>query len=219
MSLYLNQKTKDTLISEYGFIFGDSTSEKDNWFQEISTRDQFVKRYGFVLLTNDTVSELANICGSKKVAEVGSGLGYLSYRLTQAGCNVTAIDDRSWFGSSYNSTIWQLDLELDASKKGVLDNYDIIILSWPPMNSFAYNVIKNMQPNQYLIYQGEAEGGCTANSKFFEYLERKFILEDQRTEKLNKNHINFEGIHDRWYMYYNHKSYRAEIDYHLSLAA
>ena len=58
-----------------------------------------------------------------------------------------------------------------------------------------------MKSGQYLIYQGEGCGGCTADENFFRELEEKFQYFPRISSKLNDFHTQFEGIHDWWEIY------------------
>jgi hypothetical protein len=172
---------KDAL-AEYKIIVKD---ELEGAF----TRNKFIKLYGFVLLHSELLQNLACYLRGQKVIDIGSGSGYLSYKLQREGINMTAADDTSW--NKCFDKIWKHDTtSID------INNFDTIILSWPPMNNdLALQIAKQIKPNQTLIYQGELSGGCTANDEFFEYIESNFNINPIFTNL----HVTFPGKHDGWY--------------------
>lgn len=166
-------------------------SEPDSFFDSM-IRSAYIGEYGFVLLHNKIIDDLVNYIGSRKVADLGSGSGYLSHRLAERGVDVTAIDNTN----RQFSKIWKLDIQEDFTKLD-LDEYEVLILAWPEMSSEAFDVATKLKPHQELIYQGESQGGCTADHKFFKYVEQYF----KETGLFNDNHLRFDGVHDHWYSF------------------
>lgn len=184
----LNQiAVQDILRSEYLF----PVTQDSNF----STRMKFISTYGFILLHNKLLTQLANFLYGKKVADIGSGSGYLSLRLLELGVNITAIDNHS-SRPDYFKTIWKHDINQDATKMD-LDSYDVIILAWPEMDDTAFKIAQQIKPHQQLIFQGEGCGGCTANDNFFNYIEKFFKQE----ELFSDTHLSFFGIHDSWNLF------------------
>ena len=60
-----------------------------------------------------------------------------------------------------------------------------------------------MVKGQILIYQGEGKYGCTGNDEFHDIITnaKLFSYKKAMSNKLNKTHVNFASIHDRWYIY------------------
>lgn len=176
------------------YVFGDT-------IDVFNTRMKFVQRYGWSCLSNQTIKSIAEFCNGK-VIDVGSGSGYLSFKLeTDHGIDITAVDDGSWHDGRTSTlcSIWKRDLNIDATKLD-LDEYGTIILSWPPYNtSFGYDILKNMRGGQKLIYIGECPGGCTGDDQFHDYLDTSF--EEHDSSWINEHHYQFFGLHDNIYLY------------------
>ena len=80
-------------------------------------------------------------------------------------------------------------------------DYDTVLLVWPNCETqFAKNVACAMRSGQVLIYEGESEGGCTADEEFFQYLRHSFNPSVAGMAELNKNHRTFPGLHDKWWI-------------------
>jgi len=80
-------------------------------------------------------------------------------------------------------------------------DYDTVLLVWPNCETqFAKNVACAMRSGQTLVYEGESEGGCTADQEFFQYLRSSFSPNVCEMAELNKNHRTFPGLHDKWWI-------------------
>jgi len=167
-------------------------------------RDKYWAKYGYVLLSKECVEALADLLRGKSVLDVGSGGGFLSHALAAQGVSTVALEvfppgleptEQDW------RTFWKVDLVEDVRKVDVTA-YDALILSWPEHGSpLAFEVASAMKSGQMLVYQGEI-GGCTADDNFFEYL-RNEAWEHLEIESaaLNKDHVQFHGINDAWYVF------------------
>ena len=74
---------------------------------------------------------------------------------------------------------------------------DIVIISWPYMDSHAYNTIKQLHrvnPKALIVYIGEGCGGCTANDDFFHHF--KEITDDDLFNNISANFEQWDGLHD-----------------------
>lgn len=141
---------------------------------------------------------LAKWIGDKKCLEVMAGAGHLSNALKEQGVNVIATDDNSWSSSRgwpIVTEIYEMNC-LDAITK-YAEEIDLLIISWPYMDSNAYQCIKllhTLNPNANVIYIGEGEGGCTADDEFFAH----FIqVEDEAFETAASNYRSWPHIYDR----------------------
>jgi len=166
-------------------------------------RSIFIRRIGFTLISKSWIKPLAEWIGDRKVLEVMSGCGSLSYALLLEKVIITATDNCSWKGDGTffdgNRRLWIKPKKLDAVEavKKYGKDIDIIIMSWPYMDDNAYKVLLEMRkqnPNCLMIYIGESEGGCTANDKFFETAD---IIEDESFYKAIENYRTWFGLHDR----------------------
>ena len=131
---------------------------------------------------------------NSKTLEVGAGSGFLASHL-QKKIFYDAIDEfpieHNTYGfiSNYGH-VQTIQAEKYLAKH--VNDYQNILMSWPNYDtSFAYNVLKLMQPKQKLYYCGEDKYGCTANDNFFDLLESKAVLNSQLTDELNKSHYFF----------------------------
>lgn len=161
-------------------------------------RYKYLEKYSFVILTTETISLLAEAVKDNKVLEVGAGTGYLSNLLALRGINITAIDNFSHQTSGgYTFNEVSLNVIDQDVKDHPVENYDVVILSWP---HDGMETLNKMVSGQILIYQGEGIGGCTGSEMFHEtiYDESQFV---EIKHDLNKYHIQFDGVHDNWYIY------------------
>jgi SAM-dependent methyltransferase len=164
--------------------------------------DRYLVDYGHVLLTRECVDALAAVLAGKRVIDVGSGTGFLSYCLKTAGIDVTALDLPTLGSDAHRyffRQIWALDIADDFSSH-LPGNFDVVILSWPDIHTaFAHNVARAMRPGQVLVYQGEPAGGCNANSSFFAYIEGPgWEPLKSETVQLARYHRRFPGLNDVW---------------------
>ncbi len=170
---------------------------------ELALRERHIYEIGFPILTKEVAHYLACALHNKRVVEVGCGTGFLASKLRDAGVEVVAIDSfetkytKGTFANRCHGHVHQANaLEYD------ITNFDAVILSWPDYNKdFAYRVAKKMRRGQYLVYQGEGSGGCTADERFFNELYANFQYFPRISSKLNDFHTQFDGIHDWWEIY------------------
>jgi len=204
----LNPKVLQMLKEEYSYIpehcenesiFIPESKARDYYIKSFGkTRDYYIKSFGYVLISEAIIKILSNICKDKSVLDIGSGSGWLSYRLEQSGIDITALDNNS---SHRPSKIWKLDIETNALTFDI-SSWDIIILSWPLYDDpFGYNILQKILDNQMLIYQGERSGGCTGDDNFHTYLNDNFTEDERLSDELNKEHLQFFGLHDWWFVY------------------
>lgn len=163
----------------------------------IGVRDKVIKRQGFALLTNEWVDDFAKWINGRRCLEVMSGTGALAKCLKDRGVDIIATDNFSWNEGNNISefkNFWTGIENID--DVSAIDKYgkdvDIIIMSWPEMESVAYQVLLNMRltnPNAVLVYIGEGYGGCTADDDFFDIAE---YVDDEITDRYPQ----WYGIHD-----------------------
>jgi hypothetical protein len=169
----------------------------EDFVSVFSTREKYIEQFGFVLLTREVLITLANQLQGKKVVDVGAGSGYLSAELEKRGVDIIASDMGGMECLQYRiRRVIKRDHEGD-SLRLLPGNYDAVIMCWPH-GSFAARVITMMKSGQTLIYEGEGQGGCTANDDFFDILDKRWRAQDRQTKELNKRHVQFSGIHDYW---------------------
>ena len=157
-------------------------------------REVCIQLIGFPLLTGKFIDNLAEYLKGKKVLEIMSGCGSLSYFLEEKGIKSITTDNYSW--EDRWNIIWKKPIKIDAVR--AIEKYgksvDYVLMSWAYMDDTAYrclNAMRKVNPNLRMLYIGEEWGGCTANDKFFEAAE----------ENMNHLHdlglISHYGIHDQ----------------------
>lgn len=170
-------------------------------------RKRFLAEIGFCLVSAEVIDAVATLLAGKKVLEAGSGSGWLAARLGERGINILAADwtdyrtaDRSSKRGYPIREVFRLDHHGNAVDL-LPGDYDTVLLVWPNYQTqFAENVACAMRSGQALIYEGESEGGCTADQEFFQYLRNSFNPSVSEMAELNKNHRTFPGVHDRWWI-------------------
>lgn len=170
-------------------------------------RKRFLAEVGFCLVTAEVIDALAILLAGKNVLEAGSGSGWLAARLGERGINILAADwtdyrtaDRSSKRGYPIREVFRLDYHGNAVDL-LPGDYDAVLLVWPNYaTQFAENVACAMRSGQTLIYEGESEGGCTADKEFFQYLRNSFIPSVSDMAELDKNHRTFPGVHDKWWI-------------------
>jgi hypothetical protein len=165
-------------------------------------RDSYIINNGFVLLNDALLQTVKKQFKNKKIVDVGAGNGFLSNALQKIGVDITPVDMQNPTENSYGFTTSFTDvLQEDAIEHIKHTNYDVVLMSWPPLgSSFAHDILKNMVPGQKLIYIGEFSG-CTADHDFFQLLDQKTVKNTLKTQALQKHSLNFPGITDDWYVY------------------
>ena len=125
-----------------------------------------VHEYGFVVVSQELLDTLATMLVNKRCLEVGAGSGFLSHFLSR-GVDIQASDLGGTCASNYGlSKVWQRDHE--GNSLSLLPGaFDAVVLCWPPYNgSFGADVLQAMAPGQLLFFEGEGQGGCTADDAF-----------------------------------------------------
>mgnify|MGYP001344749782 CR=1 FL=1 len=174
-------------------IIGKSPLDKYN------LRQLFLGEGMFAFVSWRWLHPFADWVGDRKVLEVMAGRGWLAHGLRQLNVDVKATDDYSWI----NEKGWKeplVDIEdLDAVKSIEVygSDVDIVIMSWPWMDSTAYRVLRKLHEvnsDAILVYIGEPLGGCTADDSFFDHFEE--IEDDWFTNNVSVNLESWDGIYD-----------------------
>lgn len=167
-------------------------------------RNEYIKSYGFVLVTAETLQSLVNYLQGKKVLEVGAGTGYLANKLADCGIDIVATDiATSTDSNNYNFGVISDSVVHAKGSDAITSDFDVVIMSWPCYDTdFATSVANALKPGQTLLYQGEGIGGCTADNSFFDIVFGDNWQRDFKTsQSFNDNHVQFPGIHDFWYLF------------------
>ncbi len=193
--------TTGILTPQYYDLFNSNDFELNfamNYF-----REEYIKEYGFFIITNNFISTMKEHFLTDTILEVGAGSGFLSHCLQKEGINITPTDKRIT-KNNYGFRKTYTDI-IEADSVVFLKNnpeYNTVLMSWPNYDTdFADNILKNMNVGQKLIYIGEGYGGCTANDNFFERLELKAVLDENLTNKFKESNFSWFGIHDKIKIY------------------
>lgn len=166
-------------------------------------RNAHINRLGFPIITTEVADALAEFIGDKTVVDIGARTGYISAILAERGVNITAVDNlQGKYHSGTATHKWYPIMEIDALEMD-LSQYEAILLSWPDYDTdFGYRIISKMSPGQILIYQGESWGGCTGDENFFSLLDNDGgLFQEINSDFLNDHHVQFDGLHDWWWLY------------------
>lgn len=140
-------------------------------FHLFKIRESFISHFGYALPNAEFIDEVAQM---GKILEVGAGTGYLSQLIYQKGVEVIATDPGETL-YLFESKRWFEVLEMDANKAIEKNPDHTVLMAWPCLNeNWANEALLRMKNRQKIIFIGEEEGGCTANSSFFQTLEYEF---------------------------------------------
>lgn len=204
-------------FNRISLLLGRGGKKKDfneslkNLSHEWNIRSKYVQ-HSFPLLSDELLATIkAKIVDDlklTKVIELSCGPGWLTVWLRKYGVNVLkCVDNFSW--KSFVNEKTYLDIvEMQDSVFTVKANpdTDLFVLSWPYMDPLAANVWKAMQPNQYLLYIGEDQSGCTADDDFFDLIEG---CEVETCFPL----MQFDGLHDEARLFLKPKKVTRKFDF------
>lgn len=211
MFMNMNDSLRENLLKikplmETGVLNKDAYGLFDNDYRNfelnmalMTMRDSYIRQYGFYIVSEGFIENTVNYFGKSKILEVGAGSGFLSACLQNAGVDITPTEAHLTDNHFGFKKIYTEIIEEDSVKylKNNKDKFDTILMSWPNYSSkFAYNIVKNMTSGQTLIYIGEGYGGCTADDKFFEYMEKHAEVLEHETNKFNESSFSWAAIHD-----------------------
>ena len=207
--LKLDEVGNQQLIDDY--LSGDVWSfnrlnqfiEDASYISAFRFRDQYTARIGFVLYAIEMLDALAILLKNKKVIEAGAGTGFLSKQLKNRNIQIEPVDIGDWYENNGFTEPYFCHIHKENAVHYIENNWhDAVVMSWPNIGSpFAYTVAKAMGKDSILVFQGEGKYGCTGDDQFFEYLDNEFQICDEETKLLNKYHVQFYGLHDRWMVF------------------
>lgn len=161
--------------------------------EEWLVRDDFIRRFGFAVLTPEAVEAIQP---HAPILEVGAGSGYWGWELRQAGVEIVATDPGTGrYVVSYDGwpELWMEVKRMTALE--ALDRYPThtLLMVWPDMAEWPVEALRAYKGKQ-LLYVGEYRG-ATADDAFHDLLESDF--EEERVLALPV----FYGLHDRLMIY------------------
>ncbi len=180
-------------------LLGDFNAEGDLNLQALMARPHYNRKFGFPYITKECAQALSDLIGDAPTLDAGSGTGFISKELGRLNpaAQIVAAEWDGHKGYGFEQ-IYRRDHHGDAVAL-LPGHFDFVLLSWPNYDSpFGLNVATAMKKGQTLVYQGEMQGGCTANDDFFEEIERNWTVKSRETESLNRHHCQFTAIHDVW---------------------
>lgn len=177
-----------------------------DFMENFKIRSKYIEEYSFSLYSLEELKILSKLFGNNRVYEFGCGSGYLTSQMKQLGCNYYGIDN---YQTRYRGGYTFDNGNSDVIKENAIKFFTqraksskFIVMSWPDYTSpFAYRLARLMRKGSILVYKGEDYGGCTADDKFFNYIETHFKQDQKLSDKLNKYSNQFLGAHDYWYVW------------------
>lgn len=160
-------------------------------YRELADRFALCGTFAWSICSPGDITWMKGILGGRGVVEPGAGSGYWAWQLRQAGVDVAACDpneagEGNWYARRREWTTVLRD-DHDAPKR---HPDRALFLCWPSYNEPWAAQSLACYTGDLLIYAGEGEGGCTADSAFFE-------LRDAEWEEIGDSpaHISYWGIH------------------------
>ena len=190
-------------LEAYKFI-GDPQTDAQNWknlthrnIRAAEKRGQFIRKFGFVLFSEQTLEEIVEF--NRRILSIGCGCGYLEHWLRKYGARMHVTDIQTLKNNSYGFIKRWTRVEV-MSHRVAMDMYSkpgvAILISWPHFDvTWDAEVLDKIHDGQKLIYIGEGVGDCTGSKPFHQKLEKEFT-------KCGGAHIySWFGIHDRCEFY------------------
>ena len=154
-------------------------------------RQRFIKKFGFTVLTGETVHWIKQQAGDGPYVEIGAGNGYLAKELNQSGFTVFPTDRNSLDTNGYAlGNVPHMAVErydgIDA-----LHEYQgcDVLWSWPQPHTSTADIMKNITDRK-LVYIGDLHDMRNTDPESYETLQSRFRLESEHA-----NH-HFEGIQE-----------------------
>lgn len=162
----------------------------DNFAHEYKVRSEFIARFGFAILTSETIDALRPY---NPLVEVGCGSGYWAHELRTHGLDVVATDPGTgrYSGVPKGWKAWT-EIERLTAVEAVRRYPDrTLLVVWPDYGvEWAAEALASYA-GRFVLYVGEGAGGATADDRFHELLEQHF--EEHLVVPLPV----FDGLHDR----------------------
>ena len=146
--------------------------------------------YSWSICTPGDITWLGKVLEGRGVVEVGAGPGYWAWQMGQAGIPVAAYEPNLPGENGFARKEWTTVLRDDCSAaKHHPDR--ALFLCWPSYaDPWAAQALA-CYAGDLLIYAGEGEGGCTADSGFFQALGAQW---DE--VEYSPRHVTYWGIND-----------------------
>ena len=154
-------------------------------------RPRFIKKFGFTVVTSETINWIKQWAGDGPYVEIGAGNGYLAKELNQSGFAVFPTDQNPLNMNDYAlGNVTHMEVErydgLDALHE--YQAYDVL-WSWPQPHPSTAEILRNITDRK-LVYIGDLQDMSNADPASYGVLQSDFRLEQE-----HPNH-HFEGIQE-----------------------
>lgn len=163
-------------------------------FSFMASRDLGINRYGFAILTEDTIERLRVYA---PILEIGAGLGYWAYEFQKLGVDYVATEPSPLsFGTYFKkSTLWIEMERLEACAAILKYPERALLICWPSYQGDWATAALRAYTGPTVIYVGEGYKGCTGDNEFHELLYKSW-------EEIEEIEIpQWFGLHDRIWVY------------------
>lgn len=169
----MNQKTGWSLYNPFLTEFREAVSEKakrQRGFASKEGRTELAGKYAWAVPNDEAIRTIQK---EGPIVEIGAGTGYWAYLLRQVGVEVHAYDAKPGHNHWCSHDPWT-HVEVGGPEK-VLDHPQCtLMLCWPPYNeSLAHDCVE-LYTGTTVVYIGEDPYGCTGDSAYHEYMDRRF---------------------------------------------
>jgi hypothetical protein len=182
-----------------------AAKQKDDTFggfmKEQQARYLLIPTYSFAVPCEPVLWEIVK-GSSHGVLEIGAGTGYWAMLLAFLGADIRAYDDGSgrymFEGASHGPRKigkWHpVSRENHIRALAEQPRERTLLLVWPDMSSMAAEALENYK-GRTIAYVGEDSGGCNADDRFFELLEKEWVLQ------VESQIPQWYGVHDRFFLW------------------
>lgn len=147
-------------------------------------RHELVVKYAWAIPDDEVINTIVKY---SPIIEVGAGTGYWASLIAEQGGDILAFDISPYTNCQANNQHYLVQ----QAEESIVKNYSnrSLFLCWPPYKEpMAHDCLKNYKGDT-LIYIGEFRGGCTADNKFFDLLEKEWeLIEEQNIPQWETMH-------------------------------
>jgi len=168
-------------MSDYLF-----SGDDNNWLVNQTYRETFTKRFNmWAIVDLDWTEKLAGRLKGKRCLEVAAGFGWLSKALNHHGVNIVATSMRPTKGhicDTHGDLVFPvLDMDAYDAVEKFVDNFDVLICSWPPYKDPILNecieYLSKYKRDVPIIYIGESCGGCTGSDEMWDLVKEVDVID------------------------------------------
>ena len=228
---FVKEIPRDTLLGDLYGSTGMFTPSMMSYGGDVKFYRSYVTgRWCWAIPSPDAIARILKVLDGRPVVEIGAGNGYWAWLLSQAGIQVHAYDvapvhhEKSWFQHhDHNDHVGHIsgfeDFEHEeffpvrqgGAEKVAEHPGSVLFLCWPTMSEFAAESVKAFQGDT-VVYIGEGQSGCNADSEFFWLMEGDCgCWDDDKCDHDNDREANWKaeyhrivqwgGLHDNLVIY------------------